>query len=254
MRCLIGFFGLTRCVQQTVPAIKAGFYDPLHKAKLVTARAAHFNLPARIDNPRSGEFGVTPQRDASSALELDLCWNEPQHDQTICEQMKIARRYPDPFRDGYRSVSNVCHQLRSLAKLWSLLTLLDARDDDLVLLLRPDLLYLDVLDVDIHLGPLLEGRRDIVVPGWQSWGGLNDRFAFCTGRAARVYATRIVMLREACAAIGAMHSECLLKFAMKQHGLRVGQTDFRAVRIRGNGQIAGNDAGMMQAFMASMTA
>jgi hypothetical protein len=243
MRCLIGFFGLTRCLQQTVPAIQAGFYLPLQASGLVTQRAGHFNLPTRIDNPRSGEYGITPQRDASQALELDLCWIEPQDDAAVREPMEIARRYPDPFRDDYRSVGNACHQLRSLATLWSLLELLSVRDDDIVLMLRPDLLYLDVLDVEVHLTPLLEGRTDIIVPGWQSWGGLNDRFAFCTGRAARIYATRISELADACATIGALHPECLLHFAVRRHGLRIARTNFRALRVRADGRIAENDMG-----------
>ena len=182
MRCFIGFFGLTRSLPHTAGAIRTGFYEPLQQAGLTTLRAGHFNLPPTITNPRSGEFGVLPDRADSALLELDLCWIEPQVQTTITAEFELARSFPDTFGDQYRSLANLCHQLRSLECVWSLLELLGAKEDDLVLLLRPDLLYLDMLEPLRHLAPLLDKSADLVVPSWQSWGGLNDRFAFCSGR------------------------------------------------------------------------
>jgi hypothetical protein len=134
--------------------------------------------------------------------------------------------------------------LRSLARLWSLLQLLDAAEADVVLLLRPDLLYLDSLDPARHLAPVLAGKADLVVPSWQSWGGLNDRFAFCSVRAAKIYATRIQLVSEACREMRGMHAETFLAFIAECYGLRVALTDLRAVRVRANGQVAANDLAM----------
>ncbi len=245
MRCFIGFFGLTRSLPHTAGAIHTGFYEPLRQAGVTMLRGGHFNLPEMITNPRSGEFGVLPNRAESALLELDLCWVEPQADAAIAAEFEIARGFPDAFGDQYRSLANLCHQLRSLARLWSVLELLGAGDDDLVLLLRPDLLYLDVLDPVRHLAPLLDGRADLIVPGWQNWGGLNDRFAFCNGRAAKLYATRMRLFGEACLAMRGMHAESFLRFLVQRCGLRVALTDLRAVRVRANGQIAGNDMSMI---------
>jgi hypothetical protein len=126
-----------------------------------------------------------------------------------------------------------------------LLQVLGVEESDVVLLLRPDLLYLDVLDPTFDLAPLLNGSADVIVPSWQSWGGLNDRFAFCSGRAARAYATRIDLFSEACISLGCMHAERFLSFVVRRHDLRVGLTSLRAVRLRANGRIAANDAGMI---------
>ncbi len=254
MRCLIGFFGLTRSLRHTAGAIQAGFYDPLRRAGIATPRAGHFNLPAIIDNPRSRERALPPDRADGALLQLDLCWVEPQQDETIADEMAAARRFPDMFGDGYRSVANLCHQLHSLARLWSLLALLDVADDDLVLLLRPDLLYLDVLDPATHLAPLVEGHADLIVPGWQSWGGVNDRFAFCTGRAARLYANRMRLFPRACEVMGTMHPETFLALVIRDNGLRVASTGFRAARLRADGQIAANDLPMTRDFMSSTLA
>jgi hypothetical protein len=244
MRCFIGFFGLTRSLPHTVGAIRAGFYEPLRKAGIDTLRAGHFNLPETITNPRSGEFGIIPDRAESTSLELDICWVEPQVHATIVREFEVARGFPDTFGDQYGSLGNLCHQLHSLERLWKLLELLGAIETDIVLLLRPDLLYLDLFDPATHLVPLIDGSADLIVPRWQGWGGLNDRFAFCTGRAAKIYATRIRLFADACLAMQGMHAERFLHFVARQQGLRIASTDLRAVRVRANGRIAANDFSM----------
>jgi len=246
MRCFVGFFGLTRSLRYTADAIHTGIYQPLRDAGFSLLRAGHFNLPATISNPRSGERDIVPDRAESTLLELELCWIEAQNAAAIARHYAIARCYPDALGDGYHSLANLCHQLASLRRVWSLVHLLGAEDSDLVLLLRPDLLYLDTLDPVSQLAPLMNGRLDLIVPGWQSWDGLNDRFAFCTGRAARAYANRIDLFALACSTLGCMHPERFLDFAVRYHGLRAGETEMRAVRLRANGTIAANDQGMIQ--------
>ncbi len=95
--------------------------------------------------------------------------------------------------------------------------------------------------------PILERRADLIVPGWQGWGGLNDRFAFCNRRAAEAYATRMRLFVEGCLAHGGMHAERFLQFVARREALRVAHTGLRAVRMRANGGIAANDAVMLRA-------
>jgi hypothetical protein len=244
VRCFVGFFGLTRSVKQTAESIRTSFYAPLAAAGIKARRVGHFNLPEVIDNPRSDESAIIPDRNESMLLDLELSWIEPQDDLVIATELEVGRAFPDAFGDQYRSLANLCHQLHSLRRLWSLLELLGVSADDIVLLLRPDLLYIDVLEPVSQLQPLVDGRVDLIVPRWQSWCGLNDRFAFCTGRAARVYASRIECFAEGCVSLGTMHGESFLKFLVRDHNLRVGLTDLRAARLRANGQIPANDLGM----------
>src|SRR5690348_6902102 len=128
MRCYIGFFGLTRSLRHTAVAIRTGIYEPLRQLGFTTLRAAHFNLPENITNPRSGEFAVVPDRSESALLDLDVCWVEPQQHASIAGEFDIARALPDAFGDQYRSLANLCHQLHSLRRLWSLLELLEVQD------------------------------------------------------------------------------------------------------------------------------
>ena len=245
MRGFVGFFGLTRSLRWTAQSIRAQFYEPLAAAGITTLRAGHFNVPSVITNPRSGEAAIVPDRNECALLDLELCWVEPQEDTAVATELEVGRCFPDAFGDEYQSLANLCHQLFSLRRLWSLLELLGVGDDDVVLLLRPDLFYLDALAPASQLKRLIDGCVDLIVPSWQSWGGLNDRFAFCTGRAARAYASRIELFADGCVSLGTMHGERFLNFLVRERHLRVELTDLRAVRVRANGLIAANDLGLV---------
>jgi hypothetical protein len=245
MRCFIGFFGMTRSLRHTAGSIRAAFHEPLRHAGIPVRTAGHFNLPDVIENPRSGERGLAPDRAECRLLDLDLCWIEPQREETIAAELELARAFPDAFGDGYRSVANLCQQLHSLRRLWTMLQLLGVGEHDLILLLRPDLFYVDALDPLTDLRPILDRAADLVVPAWQPWGGLNDRFAFCTARGAEIYATRFRSLIDGCLTMGGIHAEMFLRLVARQHGLRVDRTGLRAVRVRADGRIAANDAAML---------
>jgi hypothetical protein len=246
MRCLIGYFGLARLLAVTAPTIAAAFIDPLRQACIPILRAGHFNIPAALDNPRTGERGALTQADPADLLGLDVCEQEPQTDAMIAGTLSLVRRYPDAFGDGHRSARNLCHQLRSLDRLWSLLCQFQPQPDDVILLLRPDLVYLDALNPVRDLGVLISDHADLIVPGWQAWGGLNDRFAFMTSYAARRYATRFQMIKDGCAASGTLHAETFLAFTAAAHGLRVAHTSLRGLRLRANGDFARNDLIMLE--------
>lgn len=246
MRCFIGFFGITRSLRHTATSIHQRIYEPLHRAGIRSVRAGHFNLPRLIDNPRSGELGLTPDRTESILLQLDLCWTEPQDQAAVAAEVATGSLWPDRFGDGYRSLANLCWQLRSLWQLWSMLPLLGLGEEDVILFLRPDLVYIDALDPLVDLAPVLDGRADMIVPSWQCWGGFNDRFAFCNRRGAEAYATRIRHFAEGCAAMNGMHSESYLRYVASRAQLRVGHTDLRAARLRANGSIAHNDLALLQ--------
>ena len=80
---------------------------------------------------------------------------------------------------------------------------------DVVGYLRPDLLYLDDLDVD-RLFALHE--RAVLTPSWQTWHGMNDRFAFALRSWPHASATASAAAVDV--ADRPMHSETFARFAM----------------------------------------
>lgn len=247
-RIIVGFFGLTRSLKFTVDSIRANIIHPLQKIGVPIFQVAHFNLPERINNPRSGEVNIPADPDDHKLLDLDSVLVELQHDSFIMDRLNTAKKFPDLFADGYRSVTNLCHQLRSLERLWSLIRALDIKDTDIIMFLRADLLILDQLDIWLDVMPVFNESVDLIVPHWHAWGGLNDRLAICNAKAAYHYATRYIWIPQVCASTGALHAETLLAYAVLTAKLNVSFTSLRAVRMRANGEIAGLDLAMLDNF------
>ena len=109
---------------------------------------------------------------------------------------------------------------------------------DAVAYLRPDLLYVDELDVD----RLLALKRDAVLtPSWQTWHGMNDRFAFAPPLMAARFGNRIALVKRF-VADRPMHSETFARYAMVHvHKASLELTHMRGLRMRANGEIAEND-------------
>jgi hypothetical protein len=199
----------------------------------------HFHLPHSIDNPRSGEVNLPADPHESALLGLDACLMEPQEENLIAESFAAARRFPDILSDDYRSARNLCFQLRSLARLWDIMaddvTASAASGETWVAFLRPDLRYIDPFPWQTLLARMRDEGADLAVPDWHDWGGLNDRFAVATPRAAAVYARRGVAPGAAMEARQGLHGESLLAHAVRSADLRITPLPVRAVRVRANG-------------------
>ena len=262
VRCLVGFFGITRGLSWTLPSIEANIYEPLRRAGIDVTRMAHFNHPQVLHAPRSGEGALPFAIDDLSGLRLDHHIVEPQRSTNLVAHEPVIMRIPQADEDDADGSTrrNALHQLYSLQRLWQIIEANGpASAFDMLVLLRPDLRYLDPLPV-VKLCALLDlGRRssvaraarttrrlfrpgvDLIVPWWHSWGGLNDRFAICTPEGAFTYTNRLDDLSTFCAAHAAFRTEELLLFSARRAGLEVGTTSMRADRMRSNGQIEARD-------------
>ena len=199
MRCFIGFFGLTRSMHYTAEAIRTGFYEPLEAAGIDTLRAGHFNLPSVIDNPRSGEFVVVPDRAESLARPrpmLDRAAEEHHN------RHRVQRSGPSQTCSAISIVVSPtcvisCTVLNACGPCWTYSEWLRPTS---YLLLRPDLLYLDMFNPVTHLARLIDGDADLIVPGWQSWGGLQPIHSrFVPDGVPGAECTRMRMFIDACA-------------------------------------------------------
>ncbi len=240
MRIFLGFFGITRSLKYTIHSIRGQVFAPLADSGVVATRYGHFHLPVTIFNSRSGELGLPSDPTEANLLELEHCQIDAQDPELIAETLEVTLGYPDCYNDDYASARNICFQLRSLNCLWDMMQAV-VTEQDCVVFLRPDLLYLDRIDVPQIIASMAREGADLAVPAWQGWGGLNDRFAVATARGARIYATRVVWLAAAAAAANGVHAETLLHFATIVEQVHVAQLQARAVRIRANGRAAEND-------------
>ena len=159
--------------------------------------AAHYNCPDVVHSPRSGEINVPLVKPEGNELNLELYWEEPQSTGNLGGLLPIVLATPlrwEPDPDGLIR-TNALHQLHSLRRLGQVLDALNPDSFDVFCFLRADLLY-DPMPVAEIFDLLLGGSVDLVTPGWHEWAGLNDRFAFCSRRAAPIYLNRIDWVRE----------------------------------------------------------
>jgi len=264
MRCFVGFFGITRGLQWTIDSIERNVFAPLDHAGFDQVRAGHFNLPQFLDAPRSGEHRVPFEMGDIGRLKLDRQIIEPQLLSNISSPLDIVLGVPfwnEADIDG--SIRrNAMHQLYSLSRLGRILNEMEPASYDIILLLRPDLRYLDPLPIlqfvaqlrqrKLNLRPNMGSaiqyirrhgreRADIIIPSWHRWGGLNDRLAAATPAAASIYMNRINCLAEFCAERSYFHPESLLEFALRGSGMTTMPTWVRAQRVRSDGSIPSGD-------------
>ena len=64
---------------------------------------------------------------------------------------------------------NFLHQRYSLQQLWRICRMLGEDQFELLILLRPDLRYLDRLPIKRILLAICEANFDVITPSWQRW-------------------------------------------------------------------------------------
>lgn len=239
--CEIVFFGVDRRLDLTSPSIHKCVITPAKK-RFHVSFSGHLWALKEIENPRSKESGLV------SGPRLSLLPSEG--DYVVEEPMDVAMKpdfneiaaYGDYYQDGFRSLRNLYSQLTSLRRATDRAV---CRAADVVVFIRPDLMYHDALDLALARAACA-APGTVFLPHWQSHGGLNDRFALCVGtEAAQAYGRRLLVAQQFCARFGALHAERLLSFAIGSAGLRVRRLRARASRTRIDGRIKDEDFSLL---------
>ena len=276
VRVFIGFFGLARALDRTIDSIERNVFAPLEKENIEIVRAAHLNCPAFVHSPRSGESMIRYTPPDLTRLRLDAVTLEEQSDDHVAGPLATIMNIPyfNESDDDGNMRRNVIHQMNSLKGLGRLLDKMDPASYNAVIILRPDLRYIDPLPIRKFLAQIdpsallsgsmthkiaqsarrgLKGQADLITPDWHQWNGLNDRIAIATPRAASVYLNRIDMLESYGATHSHFQSEHLLKFVAERAGLKTAGTWIRANRVRATGEEEGRDVARKNPLFSSLS-
>jgi hypothetical protein len=236
VRIAIALFGIPRGSDVTMPVIAENIIGAC-RASGETRIFYHLYKQSRVTNARSGDdasisaAAYAPFERFQGELEPpDICLSRWHYD--------IVRRFGDHYRDDFQSVRNLLHQLHSLRRVTRVV---EAWGPDVVVFVRPDLLYHQPLSG----AAIASASRDALycrIPDWQWWGGYNDRFAVCGRRAASAYGRRAELAIEFSLRTGRpLHAERLLRYALRRQRAAVRLTRMRASRVRMNGRIVDED-------------
>lgn len=232
MKVAIVYFGIPRNTAMCYPSIEQHIYAQL-PADFGVKSFYHFYDQQDVINPRSGEHGVLSKENYEPFSWMDGELELPGICLTRWGSDELKAR-GDVWKDEYRSFSNLIHQLNSLYRVTSRV---EAYGPDVVIFLRPDLLYLDPIPV-FAIRAAANKSKAVYIPNWQWWNGLNDRFAICGRQAYLPYGKRIERALEYCQRSGrALHAERLLRFVMADSGALLHTLDVRAARVRIGGEI-----------------
>lgn len=236
MRICVALFGLNRSLPWTFRSIRNCLILPLERSGAEVKVYAHFNLPANIDNPRSGERVQSFENRGVELVRYDSVIVESQCDAKVMDAFAVFARHDLQCSDlSGATHRNLLHQFRSLSAVFELIERCEEGTVDAVLFARPDLHYLDRFPVVEAMSAIQENRYDLLTPQWHQWGGLNDRIGFCNWKAARVYANRLSMIEEVVSLGRPMNSEAILHYAVQKHALKNGALSMRGARVRSGG-------------------
>lgn len=238
-RILIIFFGITRSLKWTIESIRGKLLEPSLNAGFKLSVVASFSEPHLINNARSGETNQKPDLEEFRLLEPDLSILTKQNDDLIRRELQSAQSSIDRFDDGWSSVRNSMHSLASIQRGWQAAKTVWGDGFDYCLFARPDLKYLDELDL-LTLIQRMQSVGSIALPRWHSWGGFNDRIAFCDPISADVYANRFGLISEYCRT-NSYHPETFLRHVLQAQGVRVCDLPLRAQRVRAQGRLHDED-------------
>lgn len=234
----VGMFGLNRYPDLTEESILTNILKPLNTNFDVVNVIAHFNVPTVIDNKRSGEFVEYSPR-YFNGISFEKCVYEVQDNSLIMENYRSCSSYPlfGEMDEGSSTRKNLLFQLHSLKRLYEIANeSFNLADFDVFLIIRPDLKYLDRIQYS-DLSKILCGKKDLIVPFWQSCGGINDRFCITNMNGFRTYTDRVNLVESFCSRKGYMHAERLNYFSANTAQLRIDYMKTRACRVRAGGVI-----------------
>jgi hypothetical protein len=232
MKIAVAFFGIPRNSKICLPTIESNIYGRL-PGDATVASFYHLYSPQMVTNVRSGEHGFLGE-DNYQPFDGMKGVVEPAGGCLDRWDYRLIQSFGDVWGDDGKSLHNLVHQLNSLHEVTSML---EAFGPDVVLFLRPDLIYLDPLPKYV-IPAVFASPSAVHIPHWQWWNGLNDRFAVCGRSSYRAYGKRIECALRFCAEHQrGLHSERLLRFAMKEARAKLRTLDMRASRVRVGGEV-----------------
>ena len=186
----ICMYGLNRSLGVTVHSIDEKILRPLKSVASEIYSYAAFNVTAsgEFSSKRSGEglsLIADDQQDLLPGFQIQLV---DQDDFDAGFKLTDILIFGDHYQDDGGSVLNMMRALHALKSCYNSIPLY-ARQSFPTIFVRPDLDIIDDLDIEFLLSHAT--GNSIVVPGWQFFGGVNDRFAVAAaGHASDAYANR----------------------------------------------------------------
>ena len=179
--CRADLLWLLRSLHFTINSMRTNMISPLQSVGITVDIFVSFHHRRPISNRRSLERDVKLDNNEWKLLQ-PVAVDVESVDSVLNDQKSLLselKRYGDAWHDGFRSLERYLLALHSAKHATQLVQMRNKKYDGAILT-RGDLLFLDPIDVDLFVKAVRQ--QSVVVPGWQSWSGLNDRFMYASRR------------------------------------------------------------------------
>ena len=207
---------------------------------------------SEITNPRAGEHGVTvdPGEVARWLPEArGIFESQEEFDRTI-NWDPLFEKNPMRYCTGNEAAAratlmNFRRAVESQQRAWDFFTRTKTRSYSRVVATRPDLKFLQELEIPDELA-LPEPLHDpastrLWVPRFHAWGGVNDRFAIGRETGIGIWSRRADFVDGCLLNPGDANPEWILMKWLERNGIRPSLLDFVFQRVRANGEVTEMD-------------
>lgn len=230
MKIALIFWGLTRCLNKTLPNLQQKILNHLKNNKIEYKIFLHtYYFEGNYVNPRAGETNIKLDFEEYKLLKPDYFVVDNQDD--IKKKININKLLR--FRYSYiqKTSENLICALYSQMKATELMENCGEKFD-YVWFLRPDVIFRDMLP--LHWLKWINDKR-FLVPVFGRYGGINDRMAILKPNLASIYGKRFLKLEEYGISLRGkkISSEKFLKWLMIRYRLK--HINYLFKRLRANG-------------------
>lgn len=241
MKVGVCFYGITRSLRYTNPSIKKNIFDHLTNNNIKYDIYASFFL-LKEETDRDNNTTVLSQ-DEYKLLDTKKLHLEVQDDfDKITDFTSVNNFY---------YISNTCKNIaRSQYLLKKLTDLWIEESYDVIIYMRPDTKVLEKINVnDLYTVYKNKNCKLCYIADHSHCNGINDRFAFGTPSAMKIYGNRqsslesffkFKHLRKK------LESEAFLEYHLQNNAVQIRKTNMKVIRIRSNGKIAKYDIKMIK--------
>lgn len=251
IRIALCFFGLVKNTSsEHVRNYQMNIIQPLMDAGLEVGAFMHTYHVPHIANKRNGE---NDDIDLISALKVWKTLNLSFFDVQVSDTIDADSRYPvdaylhagDPWPDNPRST--LTFYLRQIYSLLNVTSRFEKRKDEFhgAIYLRPDVRFLDALNVSLLCSVLINKGSFVALPSWHSFDGANDRFAFGKTDNMISYGQRGNEVKHYVHSKNRPpHAERYLLHYLQSKNISILPISLRFQRIRANGKVDFRDANL----------
>ena len=240
MKFCICFFGVIgRSLKKTIRNIEENIFNILKDNNIEYDVFIHNNYVETITNPRGKEYNCKIDNVAYKLLHPKVFSETNQNEFDKQYNWNLLFKNGDIFQNHFsnenistKNAIRELHSLKMVSSLWK------KEDYDFFLYLRPDLLYINKLNIDIILKNIHK-KNVLFNPTWGRYlNGLNDRIYFGDYEAISKVANRIDLIPELIFKTKRLyHAETFLMDIVKKYGITVIDIDLVGERVRANGII-----------------